>query len=816
MSWVTEISVAARALRRRPGFTLSVACTLGLGIGATTTIFSVVDGVLLKPLPYDDPSGLVAVGTVFPTREWADEAAGLQHLAGISMLNYRDFAARSRALEAVGAVESISVLFPDQGAGPELVSAVRASVDFLPLLGVGAGLGRSFSSSDYLEDAEQVVLLSYGAWMRRFGGSPEVIGTTLGATATGGVIIGVLPEGFRPPEAFFGSIPEVWLPLREDHPRYASRGMRSLSIVGRLAPGATAEQARAEAGGIADQLAAEFPDGNVYPDGSHFGIGVNLLSRQTIGRAGRALRIFMAAASLLLLLACVNAATLFFARALDRVGEIEVRRALGAGRVRLVRLLLYEAGLLAVLAGAAGVTLAILGVEVFLRFAPSDLPRLEAVQLDARALGAAAVLSIGTGLLAGLLPALRSGDSAHPSMGSRGSTGSVSASRLRSGMVGAQIALAMVLLSGAGLLVKSFHGMVTESPGFDPDGIVSMSVALKRPGMDGVEAWQDWDLALAELRGVGGVESVSGTSNPPFQSPSWAPRLLLPGDPPDRWREGIAGYVITPDYFETLGTGVLAGRGFSLLDGPGAERVALVNESFVRSQLGGEDPLGLVFRQVDGEEEQVARVVGVVPDMVQASVDEGRRPAVYFPYTQVDWTSLHAVVRSDLSPESLVPELRVAIARFNPIVPPRDLRTMDARIAGSRTQPRFLAALIGTFAIVALLIAVLGLYASLTHAIGRRRRELGVRIALGANGTRVARLVLRQGLVTSGLGVAAGLVGSWWTTRLLTGFLYEVTPHDPIAIGGVAGLLLLVALGACALPARRATSVDPLEALRAE
>lgn len=811
-----ESVIALRTLARRPGFAISVVCTLGLGIAATTTIFSVVDGVLLKPLPYEDASALVAVGTVFPTREWDDEEAGRQHLAAISLLNYRDYAARTRALESVAAVEAMSVLFPDEGLGPELVPAARMSAGFLPLLGVRPAIGRSILPDDFGPDAEPVVLLSHGTWMRRFGGDPGVVGTPLGATGNGGMIVGVLPEDFLPPEASFSVQPEVWAPLLEEHPRYAPRGMRSLSVLGRLAPGATEASARAEATTIADRLAIESPEGNVYPDGSHFGIGVNLLKRHTIGGAGKTLSIFMGSSVLLLLLACVNAATLFLARALDRIREMDVRRALGAGRGRIARHLLAEAGLIALFSGAVGVALAALGIEAFLRFAPADLPRLAEVGIDGRALAVASVASLGTGLVAGLLPALGRGRLARPGGATRGSARSIGSGRARTAMVGAQMALAMLLLSGAGLLGKSFYGMVTESPGFDPDGIVSMSVSLKRPGAPAVPSWVDWDLALEEVREVGGVRSVAGTSNPPFQSPSWAPRILLPDDPPERWTEGIAGYVITPDYLETLSSPVLAGRGFTIHDGPDAEPVALVNESFVRTELEGADPLGMVIQRSEGDSTVPARVVGVVGDMVQTSVDEGRRAAVYFPYTQVEWPVVHVVARSGLPAGSLVPDLRMAAARFSPVVPPRDLRTMSARISSSRTQPRFQAALIGTFAGVALLIAALGLYASLTHAIGRRERELGVRKALGARRSSVAGLVLRQGLTAAGVGLLFGLAGSLWTSRLLAGFLHGVPTYDPIAFGGVALVLLIVALSACIAPARRATSVDPLTALRSE
>lgn len=817
-SWIRDVRIAVRGLARRPGFSAGVALTLGLGIGATTTIYSVVDAVLLRPLPYEAPGRLAAVGTTFPTREWDDEEAGLQHLAGMAMLNFRDFAARTRSFELLAPIEAnTSVLLPDQGSGPELAPAARVSSELFDVLDVTPALGRTFLPEEHSVGAEPVFLITYGAWLRRYGGDPDVVGRRLDRIGSPATIIGVLPSDFRAPEAFFSTTPDFWMPLQPDHSRYASRGMRSLYIAGRLAPGVSVDDARVEAGAIAADLAQEFPDGNVYPDGSHFGIGVNGLHAQTVGTAGRPLRIFLGAAALLLLLAAMNAATLLLARALDRGRELGVRMALGAGRMRVMRLLLAEAGVLSLVGGAVGVALAYGGVAAFLRYAPSSIPMISSVAVDGRVLGVAMLVSLGAGLLAGLLPALRlTRRGAWERLQSAGWTVADPGSRLRSVLVGGQVAVAVLLLSGAALLFSSFVRIRSAEPGFVPDGLITFEIALKRPDAPVGEPWQDWDAALTELGAVPGVESVAGTTNPPFQSPYWAPRLLLPGDSPETWREGIAGYAITPGYLETVGTELVAGRGLDGSDGPDAERVGLVNETFVGRHLNGEDPLGVIVRQVEDATEYEIRIVGVVEDVIQGRAEEGRRAALYVPYTQVSWPLVHAVVRTTLPPETIVPELRRAVARFNQVVPPRDVRTMPERMADARTTPRFQALLIGSFALVALLLAGAGVYGSLAHSVGRRRRELGVRMALGAERTGVVRLVLRQGLRATLIGVAFGAMATLATAPVLEGFLYEVEPHDPATLGLVAAVLVLVSVMACLAPARRATGVDPVIVLRAE
>ncbi|MEM7414885.1 MAG: ABC transporter permease [Gemmatimonadota bacterium] len=812
--WVQDVRAAGRSLRRRPGFAFGVALTLGLGIGATTTVFTVVDGVMLRPLPYDDPGRLVALGTTFPTREWADEEAGLQHLAGMSLLNFRDLSERARSFDGLAGVELTNVLLPDQGSGPEFAGAARVSPDLFHVLGATPAIGRSFLPDEHSVDADAVVMLSYGAWERRFGGDPNIVGVSVEPVGQPFTVVGVLPADFEPPETFFRAMPDFWLPLQPDHPRYANRGGRSLALIGRLGAGTTVERARDEAREIGLALAQDFPEGNVYPDGSHFGIGVNGLHQQTVGTTGRTLGIFLGAASLVLLLAAMNSATLLLARSLDRTRELEVRAAMGAGRARLVRLLVAEAAMISAVGGVVGVLVAYGGVEAFLRMAPSSLPRLDAVAVDARVLLVAAIVSVGAGVLAGLLPALlstRNGLSVGPSR-----TSTAPRSRLRTLLVGGQISVAVVLLSGAGLLFSSFVHILTVDPGFEPEGLVSMRVALKRPGAADEAGWVGWDRVIEEVSTVRGVRAVGGVSNPPFQSPSWAPRLLLPGDPPDLWREGVAGFAITPNYLETIGSSIVAGRPFDRGDGPDAEPVVLVNSAFVQAHLEGEEPLDLVLRHVEGGEESSMRVVGVVENVVQTSADEGPRPAMYVPHTQVEWPFVNVVVRSSDDPTVLVRELRNAVARFSPVIPPQDLRTMSDRMASTRTNPRFQAFLIGAFASIALLLAAAGLYGTLAHNVRRREREIGVRLALGSARRGVIEMVLRDGLGIVVVGLAIGIVGALGATRVLTDALFAVEPNDPLTLAGVALVLLAVAVIACLLPARRASSVDPVEVLRSE
>jgi putative ABC transport system permease protein len=819
-TWFLDFRYAARSLKRQMRLSVAVVFTLALGIGATTTIFSVVNGVLLRPLPFQDPAQLVSVGTTFPGREWSNDVPGLQHLAGTSMLNYLDFKERARSFEDLAAIEQTSVLLPDMGNGPELASSAMVSERFFRTLRVSPTLGRFFLPEEHLTGSGDVVVLSYSAWQQRFGGDPNILGKTLDRVGTPATIVGILPAGFRPPEAMFRSPRDFWMPLQPDHGRYVDRGGRSLNILGRLRTDVSVEQARTEMQRIADQIAIEFPDGNVYPNGTHFGAGVNGLLDQTVGASGKILGIFLAAAGLLLLISALNAATMLLARALDRIRELGVRVALGASQSRIFRFLLIESLLLSVGGGALGLLLAFAGVSTFRRFAPSSIPRIDGVVVDARVVLVAFLVSIGAGILAGMLPALRQARQMPGAQLRAAASRSTSSGegRLRAMLVAGQMAMAVVLLTGAGLLAGSLTRLQSVSPGFDPHDLASMRVGLKRPGAASDEAsWQAWDLVLREVAAVPGVGAVAGTTNPPYQDPDWAPRLLLPGEPIETERHGVAGFAITPGYLDAVGTRLLAGRDFGPQDGPGDPGVVLVNEAFVREHLNGRDPFTVRLRQFDHHEhESLWEIVGVVENVIRTRAEDGMRPAVYMPYTQVEWPLVQVVVRSQLEPEVLFPELRRAVSRFSPYVPPVDIRTMEDRMSATWTTQRFQALLFGSFALTALLLAAAGLYGSMAHAVRRRNRELGIRLALGAKPGGVLAMVVTQGVRLSAVGVMVGLAAALGLTRVLEGFLYEVEPSDPFTLIASAVVLTLVAVVACLLPAHRATRVDPIEVLRSE
>lgn len=814
-TWTRDAALALRGLARRPGFALAAVVTLGLGVGATGTIFSVVDTVLLRPLPFRDAGRLVLVGNTFPRRVWDDQAADLQHLAGVSALNWLAYRDRIRSFEALEALEPSSILLSDAGDGPELASAARVSGGVFQLLGVTPALGRTFLPEEHRVDGPQVVLLSHGTWLRRFGGDPRAVGRAMDGGG-GAVVVGILPPGFRPPEVVFPSAPDFWMPLQTDHARYTERGRRSLYLLGRLAPGVALASARDEAQGVAQEVAADFPDGNVYENGEILGVGANELKNATVGASRRLLFLFLAASGMLLLIAALNAATLLLARTLERSKELGVRAALGAGVGTLIRLVVTEGLLLGIASGVLGAGLAYGGVAMVHRFGPSSIPRLAEIAVDARILGVTTLVAVVTGVVVGLIPALRVGRTAPGNylQGGNGGTASRRGLHLRSALVVAQVTVAVVLLSGAGLLINSFAHLRAVDPGFDPNDLLSLRMDIKRPGADAAPAWQEWETVVSRVAAVPGVAAAAGTSNPPFQDPFWAPWVRLPGEGVDV-RESNAGYAVTPGYFHVVGTRIVRGRDFTDADGPEGPFVAIVNEAWVRQRLGGGEALGLQLRFTDTEERMVT-VVGVVEDVIQGRAQDGPLPAVYVPHTQADWPFVQVVARLSLPASTVVPEVRKALTTFNPYVPARDVRTMEDRMMATRTDPRFQALLLGVFATLALLLASAGLYGALAHAVARRRRELGIRTALGAPRTGLLALVVAQGMRLAGVGLVLGLAGALALSQVMERLVYGITPRDPTTYLSVAAVLGAVAAVASFVPAQVATGVDPVEVLKAE
>ena len=814
----TELRQLWRGLVRRPGYASIVVLTLALGIGATTTIYSVVDTLLIRALPYPGSDRLVVIGNTAPGQEAVGARDGLQRLERMSLPNLRDLEQRRPGLIRSGALERGSWLLPDQGDGPDMIQVANVTEGFFELLGVKLVLGRAPVPSDYWTSAAPAwgTLISYRTWQQRFGGAADVVGKHLEGPGSFGrlTVVGVLPRNFSQPAAVVGSEVEFFLPLDPADRRYQSRPRRNLRVVAKLLPGVTLQRAQAELSAAQESLVRDEPAGNRLPDGTPLGIGVNSLRDETVGSAGRPVLIFLGAAVLLLVLAGSNAANLLLVRGLEREGELAVRRALGAGRARLAGGLVAESLMLALAGGLVGLGLAAGGVALLHRFAPASLPRLAEVAINPRIALAGALLSILVGVSIGMVPALRSGGGVNLLSSLRSSLHSVTlgGTRLRSALAATQLALALMLGIAASLLFRSFVELRTERLGFQPDELIAFSLPLKveRP-------WEVWDGLLQAVRAIPGVRSAAAASNLPFQTPDWTPRVERAESVGESSGSGIPGYAVTPDFFATAGIRLLRGRGFDGTDQPDSRPVAIINQSLARGLFSGRDPLGARIRVLEENGPgRVLDVVGVVGDVVQGRVEDGIAPAIYVPHTQ-QWASVHILVQSPRDPASLGGDLRRAVAQTGySQMPLRDLSTMEARIAVTQANPRFQLLLIGAFAAAALLLSSVGLYGTLAFTVRSRVKELGIRMAMGADQGMIYRLVLRHGLLVLGIGLAVGLTGALGVTQLLQGFLYRVSPADPLAILGAVGVTAVAVLLAALRPARRAARIDPVESIRIE
>ncbi len=812
--WWRDLTFAVRTVRRRPRSAAMVIGILALGIGATTAVYSVVDGVMVRSLPYPDADRLVTVGVTFPGREWRDDVAGLQHLAGVAYPSFADVRDRSRSLDRLVGVHRLGALLPDRGQGPELVDMMGVTDGFFEALSVTPLLGRTFLPDDYAGRNGDVAILTHSTWRDRFGADPAVVGSGSSTLAASYTIVGVLPPDFAPPEAVIAEGVEFWIPLDLAHPRYESRDARSLSAFGRLAPDATLDGARAELDDLAASIALEHPEGAIYPDGSRLGWGANPLHAATVGASGRTLLVFLGAAGLLLLIAVLNAANLLLVRGFERADDVGVRMALGANRGAMIRQLVVESLLFSTLAGLLGIALGWAAVAGFRGLSP-DIPRIDSVQVDLRILAITLTLSTLVGLAAGLVPAFRTGtDSLAAGLRRSASHVAGRGRRWMDAMVAGQLALALILGVGATLLVRSYLELRAVDPGFAPEGLTTFSMGTKRSAEPEFH-WQAWDALLAEVRRVPGLTGVAAASNLPFESPNWAPGVSLPGAAPDEVMTGNAGYLVTPGYLETMGIPIVRGRGFTAADGAEDSPVILLNEAFVRQHLDGADALGMSLAL--GEDGLLAEVVGIVGDVVQTRAEEGLRPAVYVPYRQGEsWPWARIVVRSDRDPVQLAADLREAGSRYASFLPVQNFGTLSQRILGTRAEPRLHTLLLLGFAAVAGLLAAAGVYGTLAYTVGRRRREMGIRMAMGADAARIFGIVLRQSVGVALGGLTLGLIGAALLGRALERFLFQVEPLDLTAFAGASILLMGAALLAGILPARRATRVDPTVSLRSE
>jgi putative ABC transport system permease protein len=813
---VQDLRYGVRMLLNRPGFSAVVILVLASGIGATSAIFSVVNSVLLRPLPYPEPDRLMMV---FTASERDGRGGGIGTVTGPDFVEWRN---QCRVCAQMAAHTGAWPGNLTGGAEPDRVRVARVTGSLFATLGVQPLLGRTFLpeetgrslfSSDSGATGSSVVILSYGLWQRRFGADPAVIGKTVRVEGDACAVIGVMPDGFKFPDEA-----EAWLPVALS----PNRNNAYLQVVARLQPGMTQAQAQAELATIARGLEQEFPQTNQ-------GLGVNLvpLQEHVVGNVRSSLLVFLGAVSFVLLIACANVANLLLARAGTRQKEMAVRAALGASRLRIIRQLLTESLLLALGGGGLGLLLAFEILDLLIAFAPQGIPRLNAIGIDPWVLGFTLLLAVLTGIIFGLAPALQASRldlNATLKEGGTRATGGASRHRLRSLLVVAEVSMALVLLIGAGLLLKSFTRLRETKLGFNSDHVLTASVTLPEatyPTAAQVKAYYQQSLAhLAaspEAQAVGVVNSLPlGNTGVGIQGD-----LTVEGESAERSGVVASKLAASADYFRALGIPLLKGRAFNDHDRADSPGVLIISETLARRLWPNEDALGKRLN-IGFPGETWREVVGVVGDVKQRELGAAPALALYQPLAQVAdklrWLvgEMTFVIRTVAEPQSFIASLRSELQSVDKDVPLHNVAVMEQVVAKKVADPRFYTLLLGSFSALALILAAAGIYSVISYSVTQRTHEIGIRLALGAQAGAILRLVVKQGMALALAGLAIGLASALALTRVLSDFLYQVSVTDPATFALDSGLLAAVAFLACYLPARRATKVDPMVALRHE
>ena len=806
---IKDLRYGFRMLTRNSSSTLVAIIALGLGIGANSAIFSVVDAVLLRPLRYKDPGRLVVIWETKLSKGIVQEQ--------VSPPDYRDWAEQQRVFENIAALREQPAVLTG-GQLPERVETAWVSSSVFELLGVKAALGRTFLSEEAQPGRNRVALLSYGLWQRRFGGDPGILGKNAIVDGNSLTIVGVMPRDFR----LLDTPSELWMPYALDSKELSQRGFRTLRVIGRLKPGVSLEQASAEMRSIAGHIEQQNADTN-----AGYSAKIVPLRDQLVGDIGPTLWTLLGAVVFVLLIACANVANLLLARAGSREKEIALRTALGANPWRLVRQLLTESVLLGLAGGVFGLALAAWGVALLEKVGPSNLPRLEEVSIDWRVLVFTLAISILTGIVFGLAPALSSVRSDLNSIlktSGRGTTGSRSRARWRNALVIAEIASCVVLLAGAGLLIRSFARLESVNPGFRPDHVLTMQVALPETRYSGEKIALFYQRLVDRLHALPGVQYAGIARNLPLSGNDASLNFVVENRPVESSAEqSRAKYrAASAEYFAALGIPLVRGRYFDGTDGEKTPGVVIINNAMARRFWPDENPVGKRMK-AGFDESQWCTIVGIVGDVKHTGLDAATNAEMYYHYLQIPpelmafvESTMTLVLRTRSEPNSMVAAVRGEVQKMDSDLAVFNVKTMQDLMGGSLAQPRFRTLLLGIFAGVALVLAAIGLYGVIAYSVTQRTNELGVRMALGAQKSDVLKLVVGHGAQLATIGIGIGLILALPLMRIISQLLFGVNAADPLTFAGTALVILLVTLAASYLPALKAIQVDPVIALRCE
>jgi putative ABC transport system permease protein len=810
-----DLRFGARLLLKQPGFTLIAVVTLALGIGANTAIFSVVNAVILRPLPYPQPERLVQVFDNFHKQNLTR--------INVSVPEFSDYQRDAQSFEKLAAYASFNAnLAATDNRAPERLQALAVTHELFDVLGVAPLKGRVFTPEEDLEGHDNTVVISYGLWQRRFGGDPGVVGRTVSINAQDLTIVGIMPKDFSFPQQT-----EVWATFGFTPQQQAqtARGSRFLNVIGRLKPGVTVEQAQREMDTVGGRMVQQYPM-NYSPERSGWAVSVVPLLDVYVGAIRPALLILLGAVCFVLLIACANVTNLLMARGAARQRELAIRTALGASRLRVVRQLLTESLLLSVIGGGAGLLLAVWGVEMLTRWTPANVPRIQNVTIDSRVLFFTFLVALLTGLLFGLLPALQSSRTdLNETLKEGGRTGAGGArrQRIRSVLIVSEVALALMLLVGAGLLLKSFNRLLSVDPGFDPDNVLTMNVSLPQRGYEQPQQRAGfYHETVQRISTLPGVETAGAVSilplSPTTQSGTTTAENSVVG--PDDIGVEADWRWITPDYFKTMNATLVRGRAFTEEDKEGTPLVAIVDETFARRFYPNEDAIGKRIKRGSFKSQNPwMTIVGVVRYIKNKRLDTGSHVQAYFPYyqdPQPNAMSLAVRTRPGVDPASLSASVRQTVQQVDRNQPIYNIKTMQQIVSESVAQQRLSMLLLAIFAGAALVLAAVGLYGVLAYLVSIRTHEIGIRMALGASRRDVLKLIVGQGMLLTMIGIVIGLAGAFLLTRIMSSLLFGVRATDPVTFIIVSVVLATVAMLACLIPARRATRVDPMVALRYE